>query len=199
MIVGVNLVSATFDTAGMPIQYRIEPANGITDPGKVKPGSPILVQDNEAFNAAVTELGALGVIYSATISTVPMYWVKETREMIDWSKAKQLLQQGPSGDILKYHNAEVWINPYTSNVLITRRELTPAPPPGQISEPSISIYASLVKALPALRTVTEAIDWTDTALDEELFKTLGITLAKILMAFPLLVPSVSDAMCKISQ
>lgn len=137
----------------------------------------------------MTGLGAMGVIYSVTISTVPFYWIQELREMVDWPTAKGLLEQGPQGDILKYHNAEVWVNPYTSQTLLTRREKIMTPPTSELAGSSLNIFAALVKDLPGLQTVMDHIlDGDD--IDEPA-KLLGIALALFLKLCPLLVPSVS--------
>jgi hypothetical protein len=192
MIVGINLISGQFDPkSGLPIQYRIEPTDGITDP-KRAPAGWILQQDDEDFNAAVTAIGAIGVVYSVTITTVPFYYVRETREMVDWPIAKALLEHGPQGDILKYHNAEVWVNPYTYQTLLTRREIETSVPANEAADPSLSMHASLLKELPALHTVLDRIfpnGFSD--ITDEIAKVLGIILALFLRHFPLLVPSVS--------
>lgn len=193
MIIGINLVSAQFDPkTNLPIQYRLEPSNGITNP-KLHSGPWKLIQNDLEFNAAMTGLGAMGVVYSVTITTVPFYWVRELREIVDWPTAKALLEEGPQGGILKYHNAEVWVNPYTSQTLLTRREPTTTPPAaGELTEPTLSIHTTLLKELRALQTVMNHLLSWDTITDES-EKQLGIILALFLREFALLVPSVSNA------
>jgi hypothetical protein len=196
MIRGVNLLSGHFDVkSGLPIQYRIEPTNGMTNP-KLHPNSSVLIQDDKDFNAVITGLGALGVVYSVTIATVPFYWIQELREIVDWTAAKKLLQQGALGDILKYHNAEVWVNPYTSKALLTRREQLTSAPAGELAEQKPQIFAALTNDLPALQTVKANIVAADNTngipLSEEPLHILGIILAVILRWLPMLVPYVSD-------
>jgi hypothetical protein len=190
MIIGINLVSAKFDESGSPIQYRIEPTNGVTDP-KLHNSPWVLKQDDREFYAVLTGLGAMGVIYSVTITTVPFYWVRELRQIVDWSTAKKLLAQGPQGDILKYHNAEVWVNPYTSDTLLTLRETTTTQPAGTLAGPSLNMWDALVKALPALQIVANHI-----FPNFDPSKELGIVLGRFLKCFPLLVPPVSSATCQ---
>lgn len=189
MIRSIHLVSGQFDANGQPIQYRIEPAAGITNP-KLHTAPPVLIQNDESFNAVVTGLGAFGVVYAVTLATVPFYWVTETRQMVDWPTAKKLLAQGPDGDILKHHNAEVLINQYTGQALITRRDLVTTPPTGKLAGKNMSIFATLVQQLPALRSVTQAIKDGDVV--DNVSSDVGATLAAFLKNFPLLVPAVSE-------
>lgn len=188
MIRGIHLVSAQFDANGQPIQYRIEPTAGITDP-KLHSAPTVLIQNDETFNAMVTGLGAFGVVYAVTLETVPFYWIKETRQMVDWQTARRLLAQGPDGDILKHHNAEVLINQYTGQALITRPDLVTTPPTGPLAGRNMSIFATLVQQLPALRAVTEAIKGGYVV--DDITTELGATLAAFLKDFPLLLPAVS--------
>jgi len=140
----------------------------------------------------VVGLCAFGVIYSVTITTVPFYWVREVRELVTWENAKQRLQEGPDGDILKYHNAEVWMNPYTLQALISKREVTTTPPKGDHMDGSVSAWATLVKQVPALRLVLNArntiISEGENILDD-LYWELGMILALIMKEFPLILPT----------
>jgi len=191
MIRGVTLVSAKFGADGTPIVYRIEPSNGITDPKK-HTGNVQLIQEDATFNAVIVGLCAFGVIYSYTIETKPFYWIIETRQATDWDTAKKLLQEGPDGDILKCHNAEVWMNAYTKQCLITRREVSEEPPEGAPAEDkSISAFLTLVKQLPALEHVLADLKLDIKNLEDDTVRELGQILALILKEFPLLIPFVS--------
>jgi len=185
MIRGVTLVSANFGSNGLPIVYRIEPTNGMTDPQKHIP-DVTLVQDDATFNAIIVGLGAFGVVYSATIETVPFYWIKETREIIDWSAVKKRL--GPDGDILKYHTNEILMNAYTSRALVTKRELVTERPPDAANPPT-NPFVTLVHALPALQKIWQLISKPGSLLDD-LYRELGNVLAVLLKSLPLLVPTV---------
>jgi hypothetical protein len=189
MIRGLLLVSAQFDNNGQPVQYHIEPTDGITDPQK-HTGPAKLVQDDATFNALATGLGAFGVVYSVTLATVPFYWITETRQKTDWPSARKLLQQGPEGDILKHHNAEVWINPYTAETLITRRDVVASPPDAsKMAGANENPFFILMRDLPALRKIAADIQGGDIA--NELSAEAGVVLAAFLKNFPLIVPTVS--------
>ena len=190
MIRSVTVVSGNFGPNNLPIVYRIEPTNGITDPSKPVP-NVTLVQDDATFNAIIVGLGAFGVVYSVIIETIPFYWIKETRESVDWSAAKKRLQKGPNGDILRYRNAEIWLNPYTPRALITKRELVTERPP-EVSNPSTNAFVTFIHAIPALEKIWQAISQPGGLLDD-LYRTLGKVLAILLKHLPLLVPTVSDS------
>jgi hypothetical protein len=177
----------------LPIVYRIEPTNGITDSSKSIP-NVTLVQDDATFNAVIVGLGAFGVVYSVTIETVPFYWIKETRESVDWSAAKKRLQKGPDGDILKYHNSEIWLNPYTSHAIITKREVVATLPPG-VSSPSTNAFVTFIHAIPAFEKIWKAISKPGGLLDD-LYRELGRIVALLLKALPLLVPAVRELFCQ---
>ena len=199
MIRGVNLVSAKFGPDGKPIIYRIEPTGGITDPNR-HTGPVVLLQDDKTFNAVTVGLCAFGVVYSVTIETLPFYWIVETRQLTDWSTAKGLLEQGPSGSILKYHNAEVLLNPYSKQALITRRDVTTIPPKNG-GDSSVSVFATLIKQLPALKTVLTNMEKKNIFqkvlndifqnVESDAIRDLGLTFAGLLKEFPLLIPNVS--------
>jgi len=146
-----------------------------------------LVQDDTTFNAIIVGLGAFGVVYSVTIETVPFYWIKETREIIDWSAVKERL--GPNGDILKYHTDEILMNAYTSPALVTKWELVTERPPPDAASPPTNPFVTLVHALPALEKIWQLISKPGDLLDD-LYRELGNVLAVLLKPLPPLVPTV---------
>jgi hypothetical protein len=111
--------------------YRIEPADGITDPGKFKSKhSDIeLRQDDDWFKSVVIGLGCMGVVYSVTVEVIEKYWLRETRTVSKWSQVKADLLKG---DVLRENrHYEVLVNPYKLNgdhtCLVTARNETSKP------------------------------------------------------------------------
>jgi len=186
MIRGVTLVSANFGPNNLPIVYRIEPTKGMTDPKKHIP-NVTLVQDDATLNAIVVGLGAFGVVYAVTIETVPFYWIKETREIIEWSDVKKKLRQGPDGDILKYHTNEVLMNAYTSRALVTKRELV-TERPSDLKNADSNPFLAVIRAIPAFEKIWKLV--TQDGLLKDLERDLGNVLASLVKHFPLLVPTV---------
>jgi hypothetical protein len=119
---------------------------------------------------------------------VPFYWIEETRQLVTWAEAKTLLGDGPTGDILKYHNSDVVINPYTQQALITRRSVKTSPPPEDWLHSTLSSWATFIQRLPALKSVFDSMNLNQ-PLDDITWG-LGTTLALLLKAFPLIVPFV---------
>jgi len=95
--------------------YRIEPADGITDPEKFKSKHSYieLRQDDDWFKSVVIGLGCMGVVYSVTIKVREKYWLSESRTVSKWSVVKADLL---NGDVLKKNrHYEVLVNPYKLN------------------------------------------------------------------------------------
>jgi predicted acylesterase/phospholipase RssA len=101
-----------FDAKGELVSRRVEPHDGITDPGRWRARYPriALVQDDERFHAATVAFGAMGIITSVVADTQPSFFLEERRALTSWSDVKQGL------DALLVaagvHSVHVWINPY---------------------------------------------------------------------------------------
>lgn len=111
--------------------YRIEPADGITDPDKFRVTHPDVEckQDDDWFKSVVISLGCMGVVYSVTIEVREKYWLNESRTVTKWTQVKADLLKG---DVLRSNrHYEVLINPYKLNgdhtCLVTARHETPKP------------------------------------------------------------------------
>lgn len=109
--------------------YRIEPANGITDPRLFadRRREWTLLQDDKAFNAARVGMGCLGVIYSVTLAVRDKFYLREVRTMSTWDEVRGWLVEGA----LLRDNAhcEIYFNPYEVDsahhcLITTRNEVT---------------------------------------------------------------------------
>lgn len=134
--------------------YRIEPSNGITDPGKYQDPLVQLIQDDDCFYATICNMGCFGIIYSVVLEVMQAYWLRETRSITTLDKVIAALQPNPNNPgsvpdaLLDTRNYEVLIQPYPIKgveivtmdpsrppsdyypyfmCLVTQRNLAPAP------------------------------------------------------------------------
>lgn len=116
-------------------KYRVEPANGITDPTKYAEKHPDieLVQNDDWFNAVSVSMGCTGIIFSVILEVMPAYWLEEVRTIDTWENVKASLVEGKV--FTENRHFEVLINPYpfngTHTCLITTRNITNKPSSGQ--------------------------------------------------------------------
>jgi L-gulono-1,4-lactone dehydrogenase len=109
--------------------YRIEPADGITDPGAFASSRPdwTLIEDDTTFNAARVGMGCLGVIYAVTLAVRSKFYLREVRTMSSWDEVKPLLLDGSL--MRTNRHCEVYFNPYRRDgvhhcLITTRNEVT---------------------------------------------------------------------------
>jgi L-gulono-1,4-lactone dehydrogenase len=110
-------------------RYRIEPADGITDPARFadrRPGWKLLQNDN-AFNAARVGMGCLGVIYSVTLAVQNKFYLREVRTMSTWKEVRAQLLDGAL--LRDNRHCEIYFNPYQRGgvhhcLITTRNEVT---------------------------------------------------------------------------
>jgi len=131
--------------------YRIERADGITDPErfKSKHSDIELRQDDDWFKSVVIGLGCMGVVYSVTISVREKYWLREARTASTWSQVKADLLKG---DVLReYRHYEVLVNPYKLNgdhtcLVTARKEISEPhhPSPEQANRSPLSVGFSFL-------------------------------------------------------
>jgi FAD/FMN-containing dehydrogenase len=110
--------------------HRIERAAGPTDPAAFARAHADweLHQDDHVFNAAVVNMGCMGVIYAATLAVEPAYWLTEVRELSTWSRVRRELAAGVEGN----RHYEVYLNLYPGDggehrCLVCRRNRTADP------------------------------------------------------------------------
>jgi hypothetical protein len=113
--------------------YRIEPADGPTDPARFAERYPTweLRQSDPWFDAARVGVGCLGVVYTVTLRVRKLFYLKECRFQQPWSQVKpQLLNDNT---LRQSGHFEVYINPHPTlpggdhQCLITTRVEIPEP------------------------------------------------------------------------
>ncbi|RHZ89922.1 hypothetical protein Glove_9g172 [Diversispora epigaea] len=169
--------------------YRVEPTNGITDATKFQSSYPstILIQDDNSFNASVVNIGALGVTYSLTIATLPLYSVIEEREEVTWEYVKSILRQLPyeNNPYLSNRNCELWISPYTDYVLATKRNFATSEDEKNYPKPEIKDFYQDFLKLPLVIDISKKLNIS-----------IGASLFLILNLFPSTVPFMIETALK---
>lgn len=147
-----SFVKSIVVVAGEGKVYRIEPANGITDPAIFNSHNDEieLRQDDDLFNAVVVGLGCMGVVYSVVLEVRPKYWLRETRTVSRWSQVKADLLKG--NVLSEYRHYEVLVNPYEFDgdhtCLITARKLSSKPQHPSLEQTNRSPLSVLFSWLP---------------------------------------------------
>jgi hypothetical protein len=126
-----DLVRSLDIVASGGAMYRIEPADGPTDPDAYRRQYPEhqLRQDDEWFNAAVVGMGCMGLIYAVILAVRPLFYLREVRTLSTWSKVREDLRRG---EVLRRNaHYELLFNPYPDKhgeieMLVTTRK--PIPP-----------------------------------------------------------------------
>jgi len=90
--------------------HRIERAAGPTDAPAFARAHPdwALHQDDHVFDAALVNMGCMGVVYAATIAVEDAYWLTEVRELSTWARVRGQLMAGLEGN----RHYEVYLNLY---------------------------------------------------------------------------------------
>lgn len=93
-------------------QYQMEPTIGITDPVKFAEQNQNveLKQDDDVFNASVTSIGCMGVVYSYILRVEPGCYLEEERILLPWSEAAERLPKLMSNEQLQ--SFQLLANPY---------------------------------------------------------------------------------------
>ncbi|OGU50581.1 MAG: hypothetical protein A2080_13975 [Ignavibacteria bacterium GWC2_36_12] len=143
------------------ITYRIEPANGITNPAKYKakyPGNK-LIQDDEWFNTVAVSMGCTGIIYSVILEVMPAYWLKEVRTLSNWEIVKADLIDGKV--LTDNRHYEVLVNPYKvkgkHQCLVTKRNIVKKPDIIIGSKGSRNFLTELLGLIPGMSDIFDFI------------------------------------------
>lgn len=144
-----GMVRSVLLAAGDGKTYRIEPANGISDPAKFNEAGVTLVQHDDDFNAVLVSLGCMGIIYSYILEVLDMYWLEESKQMDKWSAVKPKLKD--KSLLKEARDVMVLVNPYETNsdhtCLVTRINIT-AKPPRNLWDRVRSFVADFLSELP---------------------------------------------------
>jgi hypothetical protein len=132
--------------------YRIEPADGITDPEAFATARAQwkLVQDDDTFNAARVGMGCLGVIYAVTLAVQEKFYLREVRTMASWDEVRPQLIDGSL--LRENRHCEVYFNPYPRegkhHCLITTRNQVTREQYGRDSHRARNVLVELFSELP---------------------------------------------------
>lgn len=121
--------------------YRLEPADGITDPAKFNAkyanGSVTLIQDDDKFHSAVVGFGLMGLVYSIVIEPVKTFYLKQRLWVTKWEEVKPRLENRSFFIAIDENwtpiakdshgnypptRAQVFVNPYITKNFITKKE-----------------------------------------------------------------------------
>ena len=98
--------------------YRIEPADGITDPTIYSDPVIQLIQDDDCFRAVICSMGCFGVIYSVVFEVMQMYWLEENRTLTTLRDVIEQLRPNPQNPghlpdvLINLRHFEVLVHPY---------------------------------------------------------------------------------------
>jgi hypothetical protein len=98
--------------------YRIEPADGITDPNKYSDPVIQLIQDDGCFRAVICNMGCFGVIYSVVFEVMQLYWLEENRALTTLRDVIEQLRPNPQNPdhlpdaLITRRHFEVLVHPY---------------------------------------------------------------------------------------
>jgi L-gulono-1,4-lactone dehydrogenase len=116
------------------VVHRVEPADGITDPGAYRAAHPDreLEQDDALFAAVQVGIGLLGIVYSVTIEAVPAYHLREERVRRPWSEVKAEIADPAFLD--EFEHYELYLSPYDDLCMVCTRTPTEDPLPPRWSK-----------------------------------------------------------------
>ena len=183
--------------------YRIEPADGPTDPEAYAARHPdrTLVQDDGFFDAARVGVGCLGLIHSLILEVGERYWLREVRTLRPWGEVREELRER---SVLSGHrHYEVYISPHSldddDHCLVTTRHPCEGPaetPRGRERNSLPEFFATLPITPKVLNLISDVrpslTPWlldraleaiADTEYTNLSFKVLNIGTANLLPAY----------------
>jgi hypothetical protein len=136
--------------------YRIEPANGITDPTTYQEQGVTLLQDDSLFYSVLVSLGCMGIIYALVLEVRPMYWIRETKQLTCWTQVRKKISDGSifQGN----RGVMVQVNPYQMEgdhtcIVVTHTEVEE---PGKrgLSKATRNLLSSVLGKTPVVPSIT---------------------------------------------
>ena len=88
MVQSIDLVTADGS------KVRLEPAGGITDPARFRRPGWQLLQDDDAFHAALINMGTFGVVHSVVVKATDRFYLNEVRTASTGAEAQRVLRGG---------------------------------------------------------------------------------------------------------
>jgi FAD/FMN-containing dehydrogenase len=117
-------------------------------------GAPVeLVHDDTLLDALTVSLGALGIVFAVTLDVVAHYHLSETRTLERWSAIAPLLRGLADGS----RHAEVLVDPFGDDCLVTRRVLAPAGATAGSRPPAMALAKTPLGRAAAGNRVREAL------------------------------------------
>ncbi len=136
--------------------YRIEPADGITDPGKHDEPVIELIQDNHIFNSCLVNLGCFGIIYSFILEMEDMYYLRESKEFLPWTQVKpKLIDKSlffEDDGTTPIRGVMFQVNPYKVNndhsCIVVKHRLLNRKPKRDLNDSKRNIWSSIGGSFP---------------------------------------------------
>lgn len=90
----VDMVQSIDLVTGDGRKVRLEPVGGITDPARFRRRGWTLIQDDDAFRAALINMGTFGVVHSYVLRATDRFYLGETRTETTGAEAERVLAGG---------------------------------------------------------------------------------------------------------
>ncbi|HEU5059151.1 MAG TPA: FAD-binding protein [Kofleriaceae bacterium] len=90
----VDMVQSIDLVTGDGRKIRLEPEGGITDPARFRRRDWTLIQDDDAFHAALINMGTFGVVHSYVLEATDRFYLNEVRTATTGADAERVLAGG---------------------------------------------------------------------------------------------------------
>ncbi|WP_224995735.1 D-arabinono-1,4-lactone oxidase [Cesiribacter sp. SM1] len=144
--------------------YRIEPADGITNPHTYAEKGIKLVQDDHVFNSVLVSLGCMGIIYSFILELDELYYLREAKSLMLWRDLKPMLAdrslfEKDGGGMQRYRGIMVQLNPYPNRhgehtCVVVRHQLLKGRPRRSFNDLTRNLTSSTLGNMPFVYRLT---------------------------------------------